>query len=91
MDQYGGISGLKGLSPLMVMEAGEEFVVEKSWFLKMHRIALNPDFQSVRNQSKEEGLSTIEAIAFALKNLGEKPVIAESLIYQYKKLIGTII
>ncbi len=75
----------------MVMEAGEEFVVEKSWFLKMHRIALNPDFQSVRNQSKEEGLSTIEAIAFALKNLGEKPVIAESLIYQYKKLIGTII
>lgn len=61
-----------------------------SWFLKLHRIALNPDFKSVRNQSKEEGLSTIEAIAFALKNLGEKPVISDTLICQYKKLINTI-
>ncbi|HEX2957649.1 MAG TPA: tRNA-uridine aminocarboxypropyltransferase [Chitinispirillaceae bacterium] len=58
-----------------------------SWMLKLHRVALNPDFQSVRNQSKEEGLSTIEAIAFTLKNLGEKPVIADSLVYQYRKLI----
>jgi DTW domain-containing protein YfiP len=61
-----------------------------SWLLKLHRIALNPDFQSVRNQSKEEGLSTIEAISFTLKNLGEKPVIADSLMYQYKKLILSI-
>jgi DTW domain-containing protein YfiP len=61
-----------------------------SWLLKLHRIALNPDFQSVRNQSKEEGLSTIEAIAFTLKNLGEKAVIADSLMYQYKKLILSI-
>jgi DTW domain-containing protein YfiP len=58
-----------------------------SWMLKLHRIALNPDFQSIRNQTKEEGLSTIEAIAFTLKNLGEKPVIADSLVYQYRKLI----
>ncbi len=58
-----------------------------SWMLKLHRIALNPDFQSVRNQSKEEGLSTIEAIAFTLKNMGEKPVIADSLVYQYRKSI----
>lgn len=61
-----------------------------SWLLKLHRIALNPDFQSVRNQSKEEGLSTIEAIAFALKNFGEKSVMVESLIYQYVKLIQAI-
>jgi hypothetical protein len=61
-----------------------------SWLLKLHRIALNPDFQSVRNQSKEEGLSTIEAIAFALKNFGEKSVMVESLMYQYVKLIQAI-
>lgn len=58
------------------------------WFLKLNRISLNPDFQSFRHQSNEKSLSTIEAIAFLLKNLGEKPVISESLLYQYNKLIS---
>jgi DTW domain-containing protein YfiP len=61
-----------------------------SWFLKLNRISLNPQLQSLRNQSKEEGLSTIEAIAFTLRYLGEKSIISDSLIFQYKKkILGT--
>jgi DTW domain-containing protein len=57
------------------------------WFLKMNRISLNPDHPSLRPQVKSEGLSTIEAVAFTLENLGEKPEMALSLRENYKNLI----
>lgn len=57
------------------------------WFTKLNRITLNPDHPSLRNQSKKEGLSTIESIAFAIKYLGEDPSISDSMIQQYHDLI----
>lgn len=57
------------------------------WFLKMNRISLNPDHPSLRPQVKSEGLSTIEAIAFALENLGEKAELALALRDSYRNLI----
>jgi DTW domain-containing protein YfiP len=57
------------------------------WFAKLNRITLNPDHPSIRNQSKEEGLSTIESVALALANLGEKSEIRELMVKQYETLI----
>lgn len=57
------------------------------WFLKLNRITLNPDHPSLRNQTKHEGLCTIEAIALALQSLGEKIEISQSLRDQYENLI----
>lgn len=57
------------------------------WFLKLNRITLNPDHESLRNQSKKEGLSTIESVALALRYLGEKATLADSMLWQYEKLI----
>ena len=53
----------------------------------MNRISLNPDHPSLRPQVKSEGLSTLEAVAFALEHLGEKPEIPASLREQYASLI----
>ncbi len=58
-----------------------------SWLLKMNRISLNPDHPSLRPQVKSEGLSTLEAVAFALEHLGEKPEIPASMRQQYAALI----
>lgn len=57
------------------------------WFLKMNRITLNPEHTSLRNQTKKEGLSTIESIALALEHLGEKPLLCDSMVEQYYNLI----
>lgn len=57
------------------------------WFLKLNRITLNPEHESLRNQSKKEGLSTIESVALALRHLGEKSTLADSMVWQYEKLI----
>ena len=57
------------------------------WLLKLNRISLNPDHPSMRPQVKEEGLSTIEAIALTLEYLGENPEIAVSLRTYYQNLI----
>lgn len=58
-----------------------------AWMLKLNRISLNPDHLSLRPQVKGEGLSTIEAVAFTLEHLGEKPEIPVSLRENYKQLI----
>lgn len=59
-----------------------------SWLLKLNRISLNPDdLRSLRPQVKNEGLSTIEALAFTLEHLGEDKAIAVSLREQYRQLI----
>jgi DTW domain-containing protein YfiP len=58
-----------------------------SWLLKLNRISLNPDHPSLRPQVKQAGLSTLEALAFALEHLGEKPEIYQSMREQYKRLI----
>lgn len=58
-----------------------------SWFLKLNRVTLNPQEASLRNQTKKEGLSTIESIAFALKYLGEKEELSDSMIKQYHDLL----
>jgi DTW domain-containing protein YfiP len=57
------------------------------WFLKLNRISLNPAHASLRAQTREGGLSTIEAIAFALDNLGEDKKIGESLRENFHRLI----
>lgn len=57
------------------------------WFLKLNRISLNPAHVSLRAQTREGGLSTIEAIAFALDNLGEDKKIGESLRENFRRLI----
>jgi DTW domain-containing protein len=58
-----------------------------AWLLKLNRISLNPDHPSLRPQVKAEGLSTIEALAFALEHLGEDVKIAGSLRESYRQLI----
>lgn len=58
-----------------------------SWLLKLNRISLSPGHPSLRPQVKNEGLSTIEAIAFILEHLGEDPSIPVSLREQYGRLI----
>lgn len=59
-----------------------------SWLLKLNRISLNPDdLRSLRPQVKNEGLSTIEALAFTLEHLGENKAITVSLREQYRRLI----
>ena len=57
------------------------------WLLKLNRVSLNPGHPSLRPQVKEEGLSTIEAIAFALEHLGEKRSVGEALVENYQNLI----
>jgi DTW domain-containing protein YfiP len=57
------------------------------WLLKLNRISLNPDHPSLRPQVKKEGLATIEAIAFALEHLGDKPEIPQELLGKYQELI----
>jgi len=61
------------------------------WFLKLNRIALNPAHASLRAQTREGGLSTIEAVAFALDNLGEDKKIGESLRENFHRLIIDIV
>ena len=57
------------------------------WLARINRIRLNPDRASLRPQVKGEGLSTIEALAFALEHLGEKREITETMIRLYRELI----
>lgn len=57
------------------------------WFTKLNRISLNPDHPSLRPQVKAEGLSTIEAVALTLENLGESPQISHQLLTYYHDLI----
>lgn len=57
------------------------------WLLRLNRISLNMQQQSLRPQVKSEGLSTIEAIACALDVLGENHTIAEQLVRQYADLV----
>ena len=57
------------------------------WLLKLNRIRLNPDHPSLRAQVKKDGLATIEAIAFALEHLGDKPEIPLELRRKYRELI----
>jgi DTW domain-containing protein YfiP len=57
------------------------------WLLKLHRVALDPGHPSLRPQVRAAGLSTIEAIAFALACLGEDTALVESLRRQYAELV----
>jgi DTW domain-containing protein YfiP len=57
------------------------------WLLRLNRIMLNPQVSSMRPQTKKEGLSTIEAVAFALECLGENPGISAALVKTYGDLI----
>lgn len=57
------------------------------WLLKLHRVALDPAHPSLRPQVRAAGLSTIEAIAFALACLGEDEALVESLRRQYAELV----
>ena len=57
------------------------------WFLRLNRVSLNPKHPSLRKQIKKTGLSTIEATALALGELGEDTSICQSMIKQYEELI----
>ncbi|MBN1127438.1 MAG: DTW domain-containing protein [Chitinispirillaceae bacterium] len=57
------------------------------WLTRLNRITLNPDTASLRPQVKGEGLSTIEALAFALEHLGENREIADTMRQSYRELL----
>ncbi|HNU26268.1 MAG TPA: tRNA-uridine aminocarboxypropyltransferase [Planctomycetota bacterium] len=57
------------------------------WLLKLRRLTLNPRAPSLRPQARAAGLSTIEAIALTLRELGEDPALAEALMDQYVRLV----
>ncbi|MFW6254783.1 MAG: tRNA-uridine aminocarboxypropyltransferase [Chitinivibrionales bacterium] len=56
------------------------------WLLKLKRIQLNPQKNSLRGQAKEAGLSTAEALAMVLEFTGNKSA-AQSLMDNYTRLI----
>lgn len=58
-----------------------------AWLLKLNRMGLNPTKASLRPQVKQEGLSTIEAVAAALEFLGENVDIPNLLRKSYEELI----
>jgi DTW domain-containing protein len=57
------------------------------WLTKLNRIGINPDHPSLRPQVKQEGLSTIEAIAATLGFLENDPRVDEALRESYMRLI----
>jgi DTW domain-containing protein YfiP len=57
------------------------------WLLRLNRISLNMQQQSLRPQVKSEGLSTIEAIACTLDVIGEKHSVSNLLVSQYSELV----
>jgi DTW domain-containing protein YfiP len=57
------------------------------WLLRLHRIGLNLPDKSKRGQAKPAGLATLESAAHALRFLGEKPAVSDSLLGQYEKFI----
>jgi hypothetical protein len=57
------------------------------WLTRLNRISLNPAHTSLRPQVKGEGLSTIEALAFAFEHLGEQRETGETMLRLYKELI----
>jgi DTW domain-containing protein YfiP len=61
------------------------------WVLKCRRIALNPQQRSrygnLRREPRREGLSTLEAAALALSQLGAQPEIATALTRSFSALL----
>ncbi len=55
-----------------------------AWLLRLNRITIKPEKISLRGQAKESGLSSLEALAFALPHLGEKQNIADELLKRYR-------
>ncbi len=62
------------------------------WLLKLNRIVLNPALPArygrLRREGRREALSTLEAIAFALKRLDRAPFCEERLLAALESLIA---
>lgn len=59
------------------------------WLTKCLTIELNPDFESQRRQVKNAALSTLEAVAFCLSHLENRPDILETAIREYRRWVVT--
>ncbi len=57
------------------------------WLTKCLTIELNPDFESQRRQVKTAALSTIEAVAFCLAHLENRPDILECAVREYRRWV----
>jgi DTW domain-containing protein YfiP len=62
------------------------------WLLKWPRIYLNPQmssrFGSLRKEPRKICLSTLEAVAFSLEHLGEKPEVVEGLYKTFEEWLN---
>lgn len=82
---YSGIKGIIALNG--TWQQAKTLWWRNPWFLKLNTIELNPDHISMRNQVRKEGLSTIEAIGFALSILESNSSILENIASQYLNFI----
>lgn len=80
--------GIKGIIALNgTWQQAKTLWWRNPWFLKLNTIELNPDHVSMRNQVRKEGLSTIEAVGFALSVLESDSSIMTSIADQYRRFI----
>jgi len=63
-----------------------------AWLLKLRRLVIHPDFRSaygeLRREPRQESVSTLEAAAFALSRLEERPELLEALTAPFKRLVA---
>ena len=57
------------------------------WLTKCMTIELNPDFESQRQQIKSAALSTLEAVAFCVAHLENRPEILDTAIQEYRRWV----
>lgn len=64
------------------------------WLLKLNRILLNPKqvslYRHLRKEPRKECLSSIEALALTLSELGEDPKMSQNLIAAFQELLSRI-
>jgi DTW domain-containing protein len=62
-----------------------------AWFLKLHRIILQPKNPSLygrlRKEPRKECVSTIEAVALTLRGLGESEKVSDALLGNFAKML----
>jgi hypothetical protein len=62
------------------------------WLLKLNRLVLNPSSRArygrLRRESRREALSTLEAVALALKHLNPTPSVEERLLAALDRFIA---
>jgi DTW domain-containing protein YfiP len=87
---------LKALEGIIVLDGSwsqaKTLWWRNAWVLKCRRLALNPKqpsrYGKLRREPRREGLSTLEAAALALSQLGRQPDLETALVASFTKLLA---